>query len=139
MLVRWLQVLPDQLRWNDTDPPATDINVARLRAKYYGARYIIHRPFLNYALHSQNLRESLVRHLESLPNPAYGSPPGRLDGAMPPPIPRGRSSGEGDQVKEILRSAKQCIDAAMQSTEAFDGVRQKGRLVVTNIFGTAHA
>jgi hypothetical protein len=137
MLKDWLQVLPPQLRWNDTDPPATDINVARLRAKYYGASYIIHRPFLNYALHSQSLRESIDRHLESLPN--YGSPSGRHDGVMAPPTSRAPNAGESGQVAEIVRSAKQCIDAAMQSTEAFDGVRQRERLVVTNIFGTAHA
>jgi len=137
MLKDWLQVLPPQLRWNDTDPPATDINVARLRAKYYGARYIIHRPFLNYALHSQSLRESIDKRLESLPS--FGSPSGRHEGAMAPPTPRALSSGATDQVEKILLSAKLCIDAAMQSTEAFDGVRQRERLVVTNIFGTAHA
>lgn len=58
---------------------------------------------------------------------------------MAPPTSRAPNAGESGQVTEILRSAKQCIDAAMQSTEAFDGVRQRERLVVTNIFGTAHA
>ena len=137
MLEDWLKVLPPQLRWNDTDPPATDINVARLRAKYYGARYIISRPFLNLALHSQDLREALVRQVESLPYPKFHSPHGRHQGTMAPPIRVGFR--ESDQVKEILRSAEQCVDAAMRSTEAFDGVRQRERLVVTNIFGTAHA
>lgn len=39
--------------------------------------------------------------------------------------------------QEIWAAAKRCIDAAMQSTVAFDGI--PGRLIVTNIHGTAHA
>jgi len=137
MLNDWLQVLPEQLRWSHSDPPATDINVARLRAKYYGALYILHRPFLNFALHSQSLRDSLNQHLEPYPTSRYGSPNNRQPGGMAPP---NRGGGpESDQIKEILRSVKQCINAAMRSTEALDGVRKKERLVVTNIFGTAHA
>ncbi|KAF2625006.1 hypothetical protein BU25DRAFT_373295 [Macroventuria anomochaeta] len=33
ILEDWRQVLPSTLAWNDDDPPATDINVARLRDK----------------------------------------------------------------------------------------------------------
>ncbi|KAI9675189.1 MAG: hypothetical protein M1829_003549 [Trizodia sp. TS-e1964] len=50
-LREWRRVLPDHLKWDDTEPPSTDINSARLRAKYYGALYIIHRPFLYHAIH----------------------------------------------------------------------------------------
>ena len=137
MLERWLELLPPPLTWNDDDPPDTDINVARLRAKVYGARYIIHRPFLNYALHSPGLRDSIDRQLTSLRKPQFESPTGREQGAMAPPS---RERSERDtEIQEILRSAEQCIDAAIRSTEAFDGVRRQGRLIVTNIFGTAHA
>jgi len=38
---------------------------------------------------------------------------------------------------EILKGAKACIQAAVRSTTVFDKVPR--RLVVTNIFGTAHA
>ena len=38
---------------------------------------------------------------------------------------------------EIWEASKRCIDAAMQSTIAFDGVPDC--LIVTNIHGTAHA
>ena len=40
---------------------------------------------------------------------------------------------------QILQSAKICVAAAIQSTEAFDNIINKQRLIVTNIFGTAHA
>ncbi|MCJ1295581.1 hypothetical protein MMC34_007144 [Xylographa carneopallida] len=141
MLQAWRRLLPQQLRWNDDDPPDPNINVARLRAKYYGARYIIHRPFLEIALHSKQLRDSLDRHLRSLPH-AYLNSPSIPKGTMPPPTREQYRErfGKDDQVKEILRSAEQCIEAAVLSTESFDVVRQvAGRLIVTNIFGTAHA
>ena len=38
---------------------------------------------------------------------------------------------------KLQHACKVCVISAIQSTEAFDGI--KGRLVVTNIFGTAHA
>jgi hypothetical protein len=41
--------------------------------------------------------------------------------------------GEG----EVREACKRCIEAAMQSTVALDGVPD--RLIVTNIHGTAHA
>ncbi|MCJ1281742.1 hypothetical protein MMC26_001065 [Xylographa opegraphella] len=141
MLQAWRSLLPQPLRWNDDDPPDPNINVARLRAKYYGARYIIHRPFLEIALHSKKLRDSLDRHIRSLPYAHPGSP-SIPKGTMPPPIrePYREQLGRDDPVKEILRSAEHCIEAAFLSTEAFDVVRQvAGRLIVTNIFGTAHA
>ena len=51
ILEDWRRVLPPTLAWNDDDPPATDINVARLRAKYYGSIYVILRPYLRIANH----------------------------------------------------------------------------------------
>ena len=99
MLNNWLKLLPPEMRWKDTDPPAEDINVARLRANFYGTKYIIHQPFLNYALH----------------NPLEA------------------------QNWEILGSVRLCLEAAMHTTEAFDGVVKNERLIVTNIFSTAHA
>lgn len=48
----WRSNLPGIMQWNDQDPPSSEINEARMRAKYYGARFIIHRPLLYHALHS---------------------------------------------------------------------------------------
>jgi hypothetical protein len=42
-----------------------------------------------------------------------------------------------DLPPKLRRACKVCIDSAILSTEAFDGI--DGRPIVTNIFGTAHA
>lgn len=99
-LSSWKQALPRPLRWEAEEPPATDINAARLRAKYFGARYIIHRPFVYHALHQP-------------------------DGAVN---------------EDLLRNCRTCIDAAIQSTQAFHAFDpDHTRPVITNVFGTAHA
>ncbi|KAI9787488.1 MAG: hypothetical protein M1839_000017 [Geoglossum umbratile] len=152
-LGRWRNVLPPQLRWDDDEPPPADINAARLRAKYYGARYIIHRPFVHHALHplvphgtypglpeeSSQLagrlsNQSSPTNLAALPvNPAFEPNGRRKSGmAMAPPEPVASVVD-----KSVIDACKNCICAAIQSTKAFHGVR--GRPIVTNIFGTAHA
>ncbi|KAI9653820.1 MAG: hypothetical protein M1831_005687 [Alyxoria varia] len=103
----WRNLLPKGLRWGDRDEPAQDINDARLRAKYYGARYIIHRPFLHFVLHQSGRRNE-------------------------------QDKMRFEKRQDCLGMARKCVDAAMKSTTAFDGV-PCGRLLVTNIFGTAHA
>ena len=120
-LNRWLEgwraALPNDLQWSDTDPPSADINAARMRAKYYGARYLINRPLLHSAIHS----------LE---------PNGISNAAVPQrSSPASVKHGRVDQ--EVYEASKICVEAAVKSTIAFDGV--EGRLIVTNIFGTAHA
>ncbi|KAI9718143.1 MAG: hypothetical protein M1828_006841 [Chrysothrix sp. TS-e1954] len=52
-LQEWKEHLPSPLQWSEDDDPASHINAARLRGKYYGARYIIHRPFLHHALQKE--------------------------------------------------------------------------------------
>jgi hypothetical protein len=104
ILHNWHLLLLPQLRWKDDDPPSSDINVARLRAKYYGAVYIIHRPILFKAL---------------------------LEGGI-------TATSENER-NEIISSLHRCVWAAKKSTVAFDGVWPASRLIVTNIFGTAHA
>lgn len=108
--------MPPAIQWHDTDEPASNINAARLRAKYYGACYIIHRPFLRYAMENDIFSDT-------------SSP-----GSMGPPHTVTHFERE-----QVLKSCKICITAAVQSTVAFDRVMDKERLIVTNIFGTAHA
>ena len=134
--------------WAEDDHQSHNINVARMRAKYYGAKYIIHRPALHYALRvvgvqppTPNIKQSDSPQAQS--GSAYTSPPvssayspaGRVrrSSDMPPP---GRTADiiiEAD----VLRSARKCIDAAIRSTTAFDAI--SGRLIITNVFGTLHA
>ncbi|KAL8970058.1 MAG: hypothetical protein Q9183_001697 [Haloplaca sp. 2 TL-2023] len=142
-LQAWRDLLPVGLKWNDDDPPAKDINTARLRAKYYGAQYIIHRPFLRYALDSHmKFQEypspnSHTRVDHQSRSSSY-SPQllERKNSGMGPPGP---TQKEKIQHTEIMASARTCVAAAMQSTVAFDGIISRQRLIVTNIFGTAHA
>ncbi|KAH1372036.1 hypothetical protein KXX49_000372, partial [Aspergillus fumigatus] len=58
------------MKWKDADPPSNNINVARMRAKYYGTRYIIHRPLLYQALHFAGLP------YPNLTSASVGSPAG---------------------------------------------------------------
>ena len=54
----WRGVLPQIMKWEEeTDPLATDINKARARAKYYGARYVLNRPLLLQAILPYGVRE----------------------------------------------------------------------------------
>ena len=108
-LQEWRQTLPERLRWDDDAEPAKNINDARLRGKYYGARYVIHRPFLHHVLQDEFREHS---------------------------APKDRQLHTKEK-EGILGMARKCISAAKASTTSFDGL--EGRLVITNIFGTTHA
>ena len=126
-LCKWRSLLPAPLAWHDGADPPNDINHARLRAKYYGAMCIVHRPFLRIALDN--------RLVARTPSPQRDRAKAlRAPEDMPPPL------SATDQMDMVLDSAELCVQAAMASTVAFDGVMGTDRrLVVTNIFGTAHA
>ncbi|KAJ6125789.1 hypothetical protein N7471_010282 [Penicillium samsonianum] len=154
----WRDSLPQNMQWLESDPPANEINAARMRAKYYGARYIIHRPLLYHALHyghtgarvglvgqslvdsptSQQLSPSILHSGAQDPKMAsmsgdMGSMPATVSTDWQPPKVRLQ-----DLPKKLKSACDICIQSAIKSTEAFDGVGGH-RLVVTNIFGTSHA
>ena len=129
ILGNWRETLPHRLRWNDSDDPPSNILNARLRAKYWGMRYIINRPFLDFALHIMPHAKD-GRTIESVAVDSQGNPRDKAEIHLFKAI---KLFGE----HEIWEASKRCVDAAMQSTIAFDGVPD--RLVVTNIHGTAHA
>ena len=142
MINEWKARLPEHLQWEDQDPPADNINDARLRGKFYGAQYIIHRPFLHAALDydfdAPDIHSPPGDNPIGLQNqvPILSAPASAPAPAMGPPAPI------GDPVRrreETINLAKRCIHAAVQSTVAFDGVLDHRRMVVTNIMGTAHA
>lgn len=131
LLVHWRRLLPAQLAWDDNDPPSTDINMARMRAKYYGGHYVVLRPLLFKAIH----------HMK-----------------MPPAFLSDSNSASSSLVelsvedRKALTIVESCIKSAIQSTIAFDRVgasehepynryisQRKTRLIVPNIFGTLHA
>lgn len=130
----WRKMLNDW-DWDDRDHESPNINVARMRGKYYGAKYIIWRPAVQYALQQA---EVLRRERPSESPAGYGvggefaSPSGSQRAA------HGWSMNDPSvEMEELFRGAKTCIQAAIRSTTVFDKVPR--RLVVTNIFGTAHA
>lgn len=146
ILESWRRMLPAQLKWEDDEHPATDLNVARLRAKYYGGLYMMLRPYLRIASHNIGLPPEAARSNSQ----GY---------ANRNPSPAGYNSGRNVQVvdlsqgqQDIINIACQGIDSAIRSTVAFDRVgalpnspynnyqsTRTKRLVVTNIFGTLHA
>lgn len=127
-LERWRKSLPLSMQFKDTDPPHPDINTARMRAQYYGARHIIHRPLLFQALHYGKANAHAVPIGHTSPE----SSTSRSSGSGTPP-----TIGLRDLPFELRQGLSICIESAVLSTTAFNSV--SGRLVVTNIFGTAHA
>ena len=139
----WKCILGDW-DWSDETYQDPDINVARMRAKYYGARYIIHRPVLRWCLsvtspkpgHKYNYDDSPgAGDLSAIPSPprrGYYPPKGLLAELDNKPLPDSFAINE-----DILDKAKTCIDSAIRSTMVFDKVPK--RLIITNVFGTAHA
>ncbi|GKT91242.1 C6 zinc finger domain-containing protein [Colletotrichum tofieldiae] len=136
--MRKVQALEQQLR--SMTPPATDLLDARLRAKYWGARVIIYRPFIRFILEvSERLKQrsddSGMLNKENV-------------GAIGVFNPHDASAlvghgshgirGHDELDPEVKAWAERGIKALIQSTRAFHGVDNK-RLLVTNIFGTAHA
>lgn len=126
---------PQALRgWNDDDPTSPDINVSRIRGKYYGARYIILRPFLQHALSIMKPRYVQIQNVGA----SDEIPQMRLLDLRARDNRRKHEDRDEETVLGIIRGTKGCIDAAMSSTIAFDGL-SPDRFLVTNIHGTALA
>jgi hypothetical protein len=123
----WQKSLPASMSWDLDDLPPTDILHAQSRAKYWSLRYLINRPFLDFILHMK-------------PHPRFGT-----DGTASNSHGKPRHEAEFHlfraisemSAEEIQIGYQTCIKAAEKSTIAFD--RVLGRLIVTNIHGTAHA
>jgi hypothetical protein len=142
-----------EMAWDDDNHQTADINAARMRAKYYGAKVIINRPTLAAALHD-DWSTLCIRQSES-PLPGHGHTSQQSSPTAPYAYHTAHlqqhenygelpAQSETRPVKklpalkpEIYYGAQTCIEAAVRSTTAFDGVPP--RLIVTNIFGTGHA
>ncbi|RYN56243.1 hypothetical protein AA0117_g13261, partial [Alternaria alternata] len=142
----WRKLLTPELAWSDDEYPSTDLNIARVRAKYYGGLYMMLRPYLK-----------LASHTLEFPPPPPGTT-GATQNNSPSPYGNAASNRNVQMVDlsedqhKIIKIACQCINAAIRSTIAFDRVGEepgsqyqyfqptrKKRLIVTNIFGTLHA
>ncbi|EKG17627.1 hypothetical protein MPH_05075 [Macrophomina phaseolina MS6] len=128
----WRVTLPSWLTWDDSDEPSDDINKARMRAKYYGARYIITRPILHWAIHTNPAPTFLMKQ--------YGFTPADENDSPDPSENLVSDSLSKASWHKVMMASKRCVESAVQSTIAFDGIENANqRLIVTNIFGTAHA
>ena len=129
----WRKMLNDW-DWDDDDHQSPNVNMARMRGKYYGAKYIIWRPALYHALMqaSEQKNEPTSESPSGYENSGFTSP------AMANLHTPGRPSMEVPMIQpDLLEGAKKCVEAAIRSTTSFDRVPR--RLVLTNIFGTLHA
>ncbi|OAK94754.1 hypothetical protein IQ06DRAFT_81458 [Phaeosphaeriaceae sp. SRC1lsM3a] len=150
LLNSWRGMLPAYLAWDDEEPPSTDLNVARLRAKYYGALYMMLRPCLQLASKGE-WPPSHQASQQRMQWSQHSSPANT--GEAPMSMSRGVQMVElNPGQNEMVKLAQMCIHAAIRSTIAFDRVgapvnspyvgyksTRTQRLVLTNIFGTMHA
>ena len=107
------------MKWNDDEHQSPDINTARMRAKYYGAKYLIYRTALKYALAIVETESDLF--IEQTHASKEVNSPQPLNKTHP----------------QLWRACEQCVHAAIRSTTVFDQVPKA--LIVTNVFGTAQA
>ncbi|AEO62243.1 uncharacterized protein THITE_40970 [Thermothielavioides terrestris NRRL 8126] len=124
-----MRFVPPRFKFNHSDPPAGDILSARLRAKYWGAQVITYRPFVRQILEFNFQRT----YPNEAPMPESDF---RTDVSIPVIGPDARSADDIPQ--EIIDYAVKGIQALIESTRAFHGLKEK-RFIVTNVFGTAHA
>lgn len=115
------------MKWDATKgEPASNILEARLRAKYYGAEVITYRHFVLKLLGRSGLGDQVApEYLPKIEAPQVNSNVTRIE----------------DIDKKALQYAECGIRALIFSTRAFYGLGDPGkvRLIVTNVWGTAHA
>lgn len=118
--------VPPEFQFSDSEAPAGDILTARLRAKYWGSQVILYRKYIDMILNNQRMPEHTFR--EAPPHPSEWAKhkinlhtcPNGID-------PR------------ALNYARLGISALIESTRAFHGLERGSRILVTNVFTTAHA
>lgn len=125
----WRACLPEEIRWDDSDPAADGILSAKLRAAYWAAQYAISQVYLDYVLHvapGDLQNEKLPGWDAYLGLPQRRSSESRLSRAI-----------ERMPTFEIMQCTKRCIKAATANVIAFDRIPHK--LIATNIEGIANA
>ncbi|KAF2968363.1 hypothetical protein GQX73_g5190 [Xylaria multiplex] len=117
--------VPSDYSWQDDDPLPDDILAARLRAKYWGSQVILYRPFLRMILDGEAQPPSTYQNEHASPDTITS-------------IGIDERSRKGHDPRTI-GNARLAIDALIESTRAFHGIHKDKRIIITNVFGTAHA
>ena len=125
-MLNQINIIAPNLKWDEKDENdryAVSILGARLRAKFYGARVITYRDFVLKIL--QRSHDAQDRQGPNNPTRSFSAV----------------SSPDTEIDSTIIQYAEQGIKALIKSTSAFHGLGDPGtdRLIVTNIWGTAHA
>ncbi|KAI1178100.1 hypothetical protein F4777DRAFT_142652 [Nemania sp. FL0916] len=115
--------VPRAYKWHDDDPLPQEILGARLRAKYWGSQVILYRPFLKKILDGDPQ------------SPAYFHDHGHE--TMTSRASNGKKTTDHDS--HTIKNAQIAIRALIESTRAFHGLDSTKRIIITNVFGTAHA
>lgn len=110
--------------------PAKDILEARLRAKYYGAKVITYRHFLLKFLNQSSTQSEIDETTQE-----------RFISEIKVPDVDNNATRLQDLDAKAVLWAECGIQALLHSTKAFYGMGEPGteRLIVTNVWGTAHA
>jgi hypothetical protein len=123
-------MLPPGLKWeeNESGPP-TDTLKDMLRADYWKIRYLISRPFLDYAIHiMRDLEDETC--VEDVALDAGRSPRHTADIRVFKAI---ELMGHGT----VYKACEGCVEAAMKATDALNDM--PNQTVMANIHGIAHA
>lgn len=128
-LTQWRAQLPYEIYWKNDEQPPSDILHARLRAKYWEVQCVITRPFLDYTMNVLRNSSSSVALLQTIDD-TYSSARKFADTRLLEAIADMPHS-------EVEEMAETCINAAMQSVVAYDGM--SNRAIDTNLHGTVHA
>lgn len=118
-------------QWNkEAGEPATDILNARLRAKYFGARVITFRHYVLKFLERSPGKSGVQQHVA-----------GEYLAKFKAPVVDPEATRLEDFDPIAVEYAEAGIKALINSTKAFYGMGPPGekRLIVTNVWGTAHA
>ncbi|KAF2752913.1 hypothetical protein EJ05DRAFT_490518 [Pseudovirgaria hyperparasitica] len=117
--------------WDDYDDPSPDLNIARLRAEYYGAETIITRPYLHYVYHCPEADRDVLKRAwtyirsrkasltaSKLREAEWGNSLEDLLDSGP------TQSWDGISTKAIrsMLLSHTCMWSSIRSTKAFDGI-----------------
>lgn len=114
----------ERLQFDDNDAPSPNLLQARLRAKYWKALVATFRPVIR-AIVNMPYEVPMYKLEENENVGGEANLEDRVDGSLYPLDPM------------MLEHARQAVKALVESTRAFHAI-QDARLIIPDVFGTAH-